>query len=132
MKPSVLWVLCAGLLLAVSGCAAIQLQQPIEIGGLIIRNATNTDTHDVYLAVEKTQTVVTCSYIPVGGQFSTEFPLRQYRDNYIIVTSGQNSYSYRTEPIYADIPEELDPENPVRAEVIIAQCAPVTLKLVQE
>ncbi len=134
MKSPILDVIAIGLLVllpAVSGCAVLELNRPVEIHGLLIQNATNADIRDVQLVVEKTRTIVTCSFIPAGGKFSTEFPLREYQGNYIIASWQQNGQNFKTGPLHALIPEDLDPVNPVRGEVIINRPGQVVVQLAQ-
>lgn len=111
-----------GLCIWASGCSAVPVlssQKPIEIRGLIIRNNTDQDVRDVQLLVEKTRTIVTCSYIPAGGTFSTEFPLRAYQGNHVQAAWSQYGRTFQTRPVYAQIPDDLDPAVPVHAEVLI-------------
>ena len=115
--------------LLLPGCAAFQSQQSISVRGLIIRNASNRDIRNIKLYVERTRSTVTCTYIPAGGEFSTEFPLRTYQANYVITAWQQNGRQYETPPLYAHIPEVLDRTRPVDAVVTINQQGTVTVEL---
>ncbi|MHC4783457.1 MAG: hypothetical protein ACYSPJ_06940, partial [Planctomycetota bacterium] len=77
-------IVLTGLLIA--GCGQVLQTRSIEIGGLMIRNQTAGPLYDIKLRVEQTSTVVSCNFIPAGGDFSTEFPLRRYQGNSVRVS----------------------------------------------
>ena len=105
--------------LVISGCGEVLQSRSIEIGGLLIRNRTAGPLHDIKLRVERTGTVVSCNFIPAGGSFSTEFPLRRYQHNLIQVNWQQNGRNFATGDLYAEIPEVLDISSPAAAVVEI-------------
>ncbi len=116
-------------ILLLPGCAVFQSQQSISVRGLTIRNDSNRDIRNIRLYVERTRSTVTCTFIPAGGEFSTEFPLRTYQGNYVITAWQQNGRQYETPPLYAHIPEDLDRTRPVDAVVTINQQGTVTVEL---
>ncbi len=124
-------MLIAVVLPAISGCGEVLQSRSIEIGGLLIRNQTAGPLYDIKLKVERTGTVVTCNFIPAGGNFSTEFPLRRYRHNSVWVTWQQNSRTFTTEEMYAEIPDMLDISSPAAAVVIIQDNGTAVVQLEQ-
>ena len=94
--------------LTISGCDEVLQTRSIEIGGLYIRNRTAGPLYDIKLKVERTGTVVSCNFIPAGGSFSTEFPLRRYQGNSVRTSWWQNGRNIATGELYADIPDTLD------------------------
>jgi hypothetical protein len=98
------------IVLIVNGCRDSLQSQPIEIGGLIVRNQTAGPLYDIKLKVERTGTVVTCNFIPAGGDFSTEFPLRRYQGNSVQISWQQNGRAFATGELYAEIPTKLTPD----------------------
>jgi hypothetical protein len=113
----------------VTGCSGVQLASPIAIRGLVIRNDSAADLRNIEMLVEKTRTVVNCSYIPARGKFSTEFPLREYQGNYVIVSFAQGGRTYKTRPLYAQISDDLDRSEPVEVVVIIDPRGQVSVQL---
>lgn len=106
-------------ILLISGCAGTFQSSSIEIGGLLIRNRTPEPLYNVTLKVEKTRTLVSCNFIPSGGTFSTEFPLRRYQGNSVRVSWRQNGRPFETDNLYAEIPDVPDPGLPAIAVVEI-------------
>ena len=128
MKIKQFCVTFLGAVLVFSGCSGVQ-STPIEIRGLVIRNDSGADLRDIRLLVEKTRTTVTCSYIPAGGKFSTEFPLRSYQHNYVIVSYRQGGRLYETRPLYAHIPDGLTRSAVVQVIVRIDRSGRVSIEL---
>ncbi len=112
-------VLIAVVLTAISGCGEGLQYRSIEIGGLLIRNRTAGPLYDIKMKVERTGTVVSCNFIPAGGNFSTEFPLRRYQHNSVWVSWQQNGQNFATGEMYAEIPETLDISSPAAAVIVI-------------
>ena len=118
-------------ILAISGCGEVLQSQSIEIGGLLIRNRTAGPLYDIKLKVERTGTVVSCNFIPAGGNFSTEFPLRRYQHNSVRVAWQQKGRNFATGDLYADIPDAMDINSPAAAVVIIQDNGAAVVRLEQ-
>jgi len=117
--------------LLASGCGEVLQSRSIEIGGLVIRNRTAGPLYDIKLKVEKTGTVVTCNFIPAGGDFSTEFPLRRYQGNSVWASWQQNGRAFATGDLYAEIPDVLDLNSPAAAVVAIQNNGTAIVRLEQ-
>lgn len=117
--------------LSITGCGEVLQTRSIEIGGLIIRNQTLGPLYDVKLRVEQTSTVVSCNFIPAGGDFSTEFPLRQYQGNSVRISWQQNSRNLVTDDLYAELPEVLDYSSSAAAVVSIQENGVAVVRLEQ-
>lgn len=117
--------------LLIGGCGGDFQGSSIEIGGLLIRNRTPGPLYDVKLKVERTGTTVTCNFIPAGGSFSTEFPLRRYQGNSVRVSWRQNGRPFETGDLYAEIPDVLDRGLPAAAVVDIRQTGVAVIRLEQ-
>jgi hypothetical protein len=115
----------------ISGCGEGLKTRSIEIGGLVIRNQTAGPLYDIKLKVERTGTVVTCNFIPAGGDFSTEFPLRRYQGNSVRVSWQQNGQNFATGDLYAEIPDVLDLNSPAAAVVEIHPAGVAVVRLEQ-
>jgi hypothetical protein len=115
----------------ISGCGEGLQSRSIEIGGLLIRNQTAGTLYDIKLKVEKTGTVVTCNFIPAGGDFSTEFPLRRYQGNSVRANWQQNGRNFTTGDLYAEIPDVLDLSSPAVAVVEIYPAGVAVVRLEQ-
>jgi hypothetical protein len=115
----------------ISGCGEGLKSRSIEIGGLLIRNQTAGPLYDIKLKVERTGTVVTCNFIPAGGDFSTEFPLRRYQGNSVRVRWQQNGQNFATGDLYAEIPDVLDLNSPAAAVVEIHPAGVAVVRLEQ-
>ncbi|MHC4554544.1 MAG: hypothetical protein ACYSUS_04485 [Planctomycetota bacterium] len=112
-------IVLTGLLIA--GCGQVLQTRSIEIGGLMIRNQTAGPLYDIKLRVEQTSTVVSCNFIPAGGDFSTEFPLRRYQGNSVRVSWE----------LYAELPEVLDDSSSAAAVVVIQENGVAVVRLEQ-
>jgi hypothetical protein len=110
--------------LTISGCGEVLRTRSIEIGGLMIRNQTAG-------RVEQTSTVVSCNFIPAGGDFSTEFPLRRYQGNSVRVSWQQNGQNFVTGELYAELPEVLDDSSSAAAVVVIQENGVAVVRLEQ-
>ena len=119
------------MILLFSGCGEVLQSRSIEIGGLLIRNRTAGPLYDIKLRVERTGTVVSCNFIPAGGNFSTEFPLRRYQGNSVRVSWQQNGRNFATGEMYADTPDVLDISLPAAAVVIIQNNGAAMVRLEQ-
>ncbi len=119
MQNTLTTVILTTTIFAISGCGEVLQSRSIEIGGLLIRNRTTGPLYDIKLKVERTGTVISCNFIPAGGNFSTEFPLRRYQGNSVWVSWQQNGRTFTTGEMYAEIPEVLDLSLPAAAVVII-------------
>ena len=128
LKLTILIVLTA---LSVFGCDEVLQTRSIEIGGLIIRNQTAGSLYDIKLRVEQTSTVVSCNFIPAGGDFSTEFPLRRYQGNSVRVSWQQNGRNFVTDDLYAELPEVLDYSSSAAAVVAIQENGVAVVRLEQ-
>jgi hypothetical protein len=128
LKLTILIVLTA---LSVFGCGEVLQTRSIEIGGLMIRNQTAGPLYDIKLRVEQTSTVVSCNFIPAGGDFSTEFPLRRYQGNSVRVSWQQNGRNFATGDLYAEIPDVLDLNSPAAAVVEIHPAGVAVVRLEQ-
>lgn len=117
--------------LTISGCGEVLQTRSIEIGGLMIRNQTAGPLYDIKLRVEQTSTVVSCNFIPAGGDFSTEFPLRRYQGNSVRVSWQQNGRNFVTNELYADLPEVLDYSSSAAAVVAIQENGVAMVRLEQ-
>jgi hypothetical protein len=115
----------------ISGCGEGLKSRSIEIGGLLIRNQTAGPLYDIKLKVERTGTVVTCNFIPAGGDFSTEFPLRRYQGNSVRVSWQQDRQNFATGDLYAEIPDVLDLNSPAAAVVEIHPAGVAVVRLEQ-
>ena len=118
-------------ILLISGCGGTFQGSSIEIGGLLIRNRTPEPLYDVTLRVEKTGTLVTCNFIPVGGTITTEFPLRRYQGNSVRVSWRQNGWPCETGNLYAEIPDVPDRGSPETAVVEIQRPGLAVVRLEQ-
>jgi hypothetical protein len=118
-------------ILPIGGCGEVLQSRSIEIGGLLIRNRTAGPLYDIKLRVERTGTVVSCNFIPAGGNFSTEFPLRRYQGNSVRVSWQQNGRNFATGEMYADTPDVLDISLPAAAVVIIQNNGAAVVRLEQ-
>ena len=128
LKLTILIVLTA---LSVFGCGEVLRTRSIEIGGLMIRNQTAGPLYDIKLRVEQTSTVVSCNFIPAGGDFSTEFPLRRYQGNSVRVSWQQNGRNFITDELYAELPEVLDYSLSAAAVVAIQENGVAVVRLEQ-
>ena len=108
MRTLFLTTILTATILAISGCGEVLQSRSIEIGGLVIRNRTAGPLYDIKMKVERTGTVVSCNFIPAGGNFSTEFPLRRYQGNSVRVSWQQNGRTFATGDLYAEIPDAID------------------------
>ena len=115
----------------IAGCGQVLQTRSIEIGGLMIRNQTAGPLYDIKLRVEQTSTVVSCNFIPAGGDFSTEFPLRRYQGNSVRVSWQQNGRNFVTDELYADLPEVLDYSSSAAAVVAIQENGVAVVRLEQ-
>jgi hypothetical protein len=128
LKLTILIVLTA---LSFFGCGEVLRTRSIEIGGLMIRNQAAGPLYDIRLRVEKTSTVVSCNFIPAGGDFSTEFPLRRYQGNSVRVSWQQNGRNFVTDDLYAELPEVLDYSSSAAAVVVIQENGVAVVRLEQ-
>ena len=131
MRHTLILVTVLAIALAISGCGEVLQSRSIEIVGLIIRNRTAGPLYDIKLKVERTGTVVSCNFIPAGGNFSTEFPLRRYQGNSVRVCWQQNGRNFATGDLYAEIPDVLVLSLPAAAVVIIRDSGVAMIRLEQ-
>jgi hypothetical protein len=117
--------------LIIGGCSEKLKARSIEIGGLLIRNRTAGPLYDIKLKVERTGTVVSCNFIPAGGDFSTEFPLRRYQGNSIRANWQQNDRNFSTGEMYAEIPNAIDLGSSAVAVVVIQNNGAAIVRLEQ-
>ncbi len=131
MRNTLTTVILTATIFTISGCGEVLQNQSVEIGGLFIRNRTAGPLYDIKLRVERTGTVVSCNFIPAGGNFSTEFPLRRYQHNSVQVNWQQNGRNFATGDLYAEIHEALDISSPAAAVVEIHPTGIAVVKLEQ-
>lgn len=103
-----------GLMLLMAGC----ISAPMQIAGLKFVNETGLPVSDVELRVMKTFEVASCSYILAGSEFSTQFPLLDYRGNEIEVRWKDRSGEYRFGPKRISAPDPI-PARPVTAVILL-------------
>jgi hypothetical protein len=131
MKLKVFYLMIITICLLLGGCGQVLQREPVEIGGLVIRNDTLGPVYDVKLKVEKTRAVVTCNMILPEGNFATQFPLKRYQGNAVDVFWVQNGQPFMARNLHADVPEELDINRPAAAAVIIQGMGRVIVRLEQ-
>ncbi|MDF7798083.1 hypothetical protein P4C99_01310 [Pontiellaceae bacterium B1224] len=102
------WFAATLLLLGLTGCAST----PLEIAGLEFVNATDEPITDAELRVLGTYELASCNFIVAQGQFSTKFPLLEYRGNEIQVFWKTRNGNYVYGPELIPPPKET-PEKPV-------------------
>jgi hypothetical protein len=117
--------------LIIGGCSEKLKARSIEIGGLLIRNRTAGPLYDIKLKVERTGTVVSCNFIPAGGDFSAGFPLRRYQGNSIRANWQQNGRNFSTGEMYAEIPNAIDLGSSAVAVVVIQNNGAAIVRLEQ-
>ena len=105
--------LSIGLMLLMGGCVSA----PMQIAGLEFVNETDMPITDVELRVEGTYETASCSYISPRGQFSTRFPLREYRGREIEVVwqDRLGRHQFGPKVLYPPDPE---PRVPMMAVII--------------
>jgi hypothetical protein len=106
--------LSAGLMVLIAGCASPSMQ----IEGLKFVNETGIPVKKVELQVVKTFEAASCSYISPGSEFSTQFPLKEYRGNDIKVIWKDRAGSHDFGPTVIALPDPI-PEEPVMAVIVL-------------
>ena len=104
----------AGLVVLIAGCASSTMQ----IEGLKFVNETGIPVKKVELQVVKTFEAASCSYIAPGTDFSTQFPLKDYKGNEIKVTWKDRAGSHDFGPMVIPLPDPI-PEEPVMAIIVL-------------
>lgn len=123
------------LFLVACGYAPVEeIDQPgvgIEIRGLRILNRSYAMVTEVELLVTKTGEFISCGNIPMRGECSTTFPLRQYEGNQIEIRWKQGSSEWSTGEFVVEANKLIDPMRPALVEVIINSQGLAPTQLVQ-
>ena len=115
--------------------ATYRVTQPaargIDIRGLSIENRSFALVREVSLLVTKTGEFISCGNIPMRGQCSTTFPLRQYQGNHIEIKWKQGGTQWSTGEFVVDPPAHIDLSRPAVVRVIITTEGLAATELVQ-
>ncbi|UCH52435.1 MAG: hypothetical protein JSW09_07355 [Pseudomonadota bacterium] len=95
--------------LMLSACAGGPSRAPIWIDGLRFLNYGSAAVTEVTLRVEATHELVACGYIPVRGECSTMFPLREYHGNAVRLIWAQGDRRFESEPFVVPPPAAANP-----------------------
>ena len=137
MIESTRTTLAAMLLMLVYGCVASPPGLPgegeagIEIRGLLIQNRSYGMLSEVILLVVQTGEFISCGNIPMRGECSTTFPLRQYQGNDVEIRWKEGGREWSTGEFVVDPGAETDPAYPALVRVIITPAGTAVTELVQ-
>ena len=130
--------LCLVLLLAVNvACSPLSpgnsagFDKGIEIRGLRIQNQSFRLITQVSLLVTRTGEFISCGNIPINGECSTTFPLRQYQGNQIEIKWKQGSEEWSSGEFVVDPSDSIDQSRPAMVRVIITTQGLAITELVQ-
>jgi len=103
----------------------------IEIRGLKIQNRSFSMVTEVVLLVTRTREFISCGNIPMRGECSTTFPLRQYQGNDIEIQWKQGGEEWSTGEFVVELSDRLDPYRPAMVRVTITAAGLAVTELVQ-
>jgi hypothetical protein len=103
----------------------------IEIRGLRIQNQSFSMVTEVMLLVTRTGEFISCGNIPMRGECSTTFPLRQYEGNHIEIKWKQGGSEWSTGEFTVETSNRIDPTRPAIVRVIITNQGLAPTELVQ-
>jgi len=118
---------CSSLSPATSG----ETDKGIEIRGLRIQNQSFRLITQVSLLVTRAGEFISCGNIPITGECSTTFPLRQYQGNQIEIKWKQGTEEWSSGEFVVDPPDSIDPSRPAMVRVIITRQGLAITELVQ-
>ena len=103
----------------------------IEIRGLKIQNRSFSMVTEVVLLVTRTREFISCGNIPMRGECSTTFPLRQYQGNDIEIQWKQGGEEWSTGEFVVELTDQIDPYRPAMVRVTITAAGLAVTELVQ-
>ena len=103
----------------------------IEIRGLRIQNQSFSLVTEVMLLVTKTGEFISCGNIPMRGECSTTFPLRQYQGNRIEIKWKQGGSEWSTGEFVVEASDQINRSRPAMVRVIITAQGLAPTRLVQ-
>ncbi len=103
----------------------------IEIRGLRIQNQSFSLVTEVILLVTKTGEFISCGNIPMRGECSTTFPLRQYQGNQIEIKWKQGGSEWSTGKFVVEASDQINLSRPAIVRVIITAQGLAPTQLVQ-
>lgn len=124
-------------LVLAQGCASVPGEpvrdsgESVEIRGLVIQNRAYATLTEVILLVVPTREFVSCGNIPMRGQCSTTFPLREYRGNQIEISWKEGGREWTTGEFRIERQTERDQSRPVLVRVIISPAGKAVTDLVE-
>ena len=105
--------------------------QGIEIRGLRIMNQSFSMVTEVILLVSETGEFISCGNIPMHGECSSTFPLRQYEGNQIEIRWKQGGSEWSTGEFTVEANDRIDRSRPAMVRVIITSQGLAPTELVQ-
>jgi hypothetical protein len=125
------------ILMGMVGCTGMVSHEPapetagIEIRGLRIQNQSFSMVTEVMLLVTRTGEFISCGNIPMRGECSTTFPLRQYEGNQIEIKWKQGGSEWSTGEFVVKASDRIDPTRPAIVRVLITAQGLAPTELVQ-
>ena len=116
MRRLLLFVIAFSLL---AGCSNTPKYKGFIVDGVSFINQTNMPVHDVAVTVKQTGGVVSCGFIPVGGDCVVGFPVRQYHGQAVKVSWQQAGENWDTGEFIL-LPGKIEnPSQPVTVRVVL-------------
>jgi hypothetical protein len=116
MRRSLLFLM---LITLTAGCSNFPQYKGFIVDEVSFVNQTSMAVHDVAVTVEQTGGVVSCGYIPVSGDCTVGFPVRQYHGQPVKVSWQQAGKNWDTGE-FIILPEKIkNPNQPVSVKVLL-------------